>query len=429
MQRWVSTFLKGRRSVFTVAIAALASLMVVAGCSSTAKSSSTTTSPSSSSKPPWYIVGPLDLTGAYGQFGEYGLDGLKAEISVVNKQGGVLGHQIVLKYLDDGSNPSTAVLAAKQLLSNTPASQILFFEPGSVGVTTEAVLPITTQAKVLDMTLTAVPQTDNVQTYPYNFGTYPAFTDETLYAYAYTASLYAKNQKVGTILGTDAGDQAELSIMPGAIEHWGDKSTDLVSVDPTTTDYTSVLAQMQSDGVTAIIVKIDDGSAYADIMNGIQQLGWKNVMVIGSVSAANGPVLEGIPAAVKSQFIASGAAVQVKSYKTPQLESFISALEPLGPSALGSLQLSGTYADQVRLAVWAAEKAGTNNTEKMVQTLDTLHSVKLPANYLITLPQPLFSPQNQDLNTTKATDVWSILYPGAPVNGQFSGKVLYPPSS
>src|ERR1700722_6232544 len=280
MQRWVRTFSHGKRSAFAIGLSVPACVPLV-GCSTTKAPAA-----SASTKAPWYIVGPLDLSGAYGQFGQYGQLGLEAEISVVNKSGGVLGHKLVLKYLDDQSNPSTAVLAAKQLLADTPHNQILFFEPGSVGVTTEPVLPVTTAAKVLDMTLTAVPATDNVATYPYNFGTYPAFQDESTYGYAYTASLYATNKKVGTILGTDAGDQNELPILPGEIQKWGDQSTDLVSVDPTTTDYTTVLAKMQSEGVTAIIVKIDAGSSYADVMNGIQQLGYKNVEVIGSVSSA-----------------------------------------------------------------------------------------------------------------------------------------------
>ena len=416
MQR-LSIFGQDRRPVFAVALSVATCLALIVGLSA-AKSAS-------ASKAPWYIVGPLDLTGAYGQFGQYGLDGLKAEAAVLNKQGGVLGHKIVIKDLDDGSSPSTAALAAKQLLSDTPANQILFFEPASVGVTTEAVLPITTQAKVLDMTLTAIPQTDNVQSYPYNFATYPAYTDNSTFGYAYPASLYAKNKKVGVIYGTDAGDQAEVPILPAEIQKYGDDPVDQTSVDPTTTDFTSVLAKMQSDGVTAIIVKIDAGAAYADVMNAVQQLGYKNVEVIGSISAATEPVLSAIPAAVKKQFVASGAAVQVKSYKTPQLESFIKALATYGP--IGSLQISATYADQVRLAAWAAEKAGTNNTAKMKQALDSLHKTTLPANYLIALPDPKYSAKEQDLNSTVAKDVWSLLYPGNAVNGQFSGKLLTPP--
>ena len=88
----------------------------------------------------------MDLTGTYGQYGGYQLAGDKAIVALLNKSGGIMGKKIVLHYQDDQSNASTAALAAQQLLQQYPA---IVMDSGTITPTCNAVLPVTTKAKVI----------------------------------------------------------------------------------------------------------------------------------------------------------------------------------------------------------------------------------------------------------------------------------------
>jgi branched-chain amino acid transport system substrate-binding protein len=348
---------------------------------------------------------------------------LQAEVSVINSQGGVLGHQLEVKYLDDASDPSKAVLAAKQLLGDTPKDQILFFEPASVGATTEEVLPISNKAGVLDMTLTSIPATDDVSTYPDNFATYPDSGSEDLYSYAYgMKTLVGPGAKVGVILGTDAGDQAEKSVIGGNLKTAGDTLADLESVDPTTTDYVATLQKMRDKGVKGIFVRIDTPTSYVDIMKGIQQLGWKDVKVLGGVTAVSTSVLGAIPSKVSDQFFAAGGKISTSQDSTPAVKAFQQAMAKYGE--ITSIQLEATYADQVRLAAWAAEQAGSNDPEKMKAALESLSTTDLPTDYLLALPQPRYSATVHNLSTAVTKGIWALLKPSQAINGQWNGQPI-----
>lgn len=416
-----------RRRLSQLALGAVA--VTVAACGSSGGSSGSSGSSSGSSaatKSPLYIVGPLDLTGTFSHFGQLGLAGLTAEINVINSQGGVLGgHPLQLKYQDDGSDPAKAVLAARQLLGEVPKSQILFFEPGSVGVTTTATLPVTTAAGVLDFTLTSIPATDNATTYPYNFASFVTSkqqADGVVYA---MKQLAGSNTKVGVLLGSDAGDQVAKPTIGGQLQGVGLDMVNLSSVDPNTTDYTAVLQKMRDAGATVIYVKINTTQSYTNVMNGVQQLGWSDVKVLGGTPAANSTVLGNIPGAVSSQFFATSLRTYTTQYDPPQLKGFQTALAKLGP--IDDLGLSSVYADQILLAAWAAKTAGSNDSAKMRQVLENVASKPVPDNYLITLQPPHYSATVHNYANTPVGSMWSLLSPGPATNGQWNGQLFSTP--
>lgn len=400
--------------------------VTLAACGSSGGSSTSSSGSSTADKSPLYIVGPLDLTGTFSHFGKLGLAGLTAEINVINSQGGILGgHPLQLKYQDDGSDPAKAVLAARQLLGEVPKNQILFFEPGSVGVTTTATLPVTTAAGVLDFTLTSIPATDKPDTYPFNFATFVTSkqqADGVVYA---MKQLAGSNTKVGVLLGSDAGDQVAKPTIGGQLQGGGLDMVNLSSVDPNTTDYTAVLQKMRDAGASVIYVKINTTQSYTNVMNGVQQLGWSDVKVLGGTPAANATVLGNIPGAVAGQFYATSLRTYTTQYDPPQLKNFQTALAKLGP--IDDLGLSSVYADQVRLAVWAAKTAGSNDSAKMRQVLENVSSKPVPSDYLITLQPPQYSATVHNYANTPVGQMWSLLSPGTPTNGQWNGQLFSTP--
>jgi len=84
-----------------------------------------------------------NLSGAFGHYGQVALQGVQAAVNVINSSGGLNGHKLAIKSIDDGSDPAKAVIGAKSLISSVSAKDLLYFSPGNVGVTTLAVLPVT----------------------------------------------------------------------------------------------------------------------------------------------------------------------------------------------------------------------------------------------------------------------------------------------
>ena len=86
--------------------------MIVAACSS-----SSTTTNNSASKTPVTVGTSLSLTGDFSADGQAFQRGYKLWVSEVNKAGGLLGHKVVLKIVNDNSDPGTVTTNYTQLIS------------------------------------------------------------------------------------------------------------------------------------------------------------------------------------------------------------------------------------------------------------------------------------------------------------------------
>jgi branched-chain amino acid transport system substrate-binding protein len=123
----------GTRFLAVAAIATV-SAMVVAACSS----SSTTSSSSSSSpaKSPITIGTSLSLTGDFSVDGQAFQRGYQLWVKEINKSGGLLGHKVTLKIVNDNSDPGTVTTNYTQLISADHAAFV--FGPFSTLLTAPA---------------------------------------------------------------------------------------------------------------------------------------------------------------------------------------------------------------------------------------------------------------------------------------------------
>src|SRR5262249_24871748 len=83
----------------------------------TAYSSGSTTTKNSASKTPVTVGTSLSLTGEFSADGQAFQRGYKLWVSEVNKAGGLLGHKVVLKIVNDNSDPGTVTTNYTQLIS------------------------------------------------------------------------------------------------------------------------------------------------------------------------------------------------------------------------------------------------------------------------------------------------------------------------
>ena len=120
----------GTRFLALTAVASAAA-MILAACSS----SSTTTS-SSASKSPILIGTSLSLTGDFSVDGQAFQRGYNLWVKEINKSGGLLGHKVTLKIVNDNSDPGTVTTNYTQLISADHAAFV--FGPFSTLLTAPA---------------------------------------------------------------------------------------------------------------------------------------------------------------------------------------------------------------------------------------------------------------------------------------------------
>src|SRR5689334_6811036 len=102
----------GTRFLALTAVAAAAA-MALAACSS----SSTTSAGGTTTKAPIIIGTSLSLTGDFSVDGQAFERGYNLWVSNINKSGGLLGHKVTLKVLNDNSDPATVATNYTQLIS------------------------------------------------------------------------------------------------------------------------------------------------------------------------------------------------------------------------------------------------------------------------------------------------------------------------
>ena len=377
----------------------------------------------SGGKKPLYILADVDLSGTFGHYGQVDLQGLKAQVKIINQKGGVNGRKLVIKSLDNQSDPATAVIVAKDLLSSVPKTTVLFMFPGAVGVTALAILPVVSKTKVLNITPSATSQTENFSAFPYTFIAYPDEEQQAPPQVAGLKQLAGNSKKAALIVGTDSGDQANIAPLEAEMKKAGLTLT-VETVSLTAKDYTAQLQQAKQSGAKALYVKIDNPASYVTVMQGVQQLGWTTVKVLAGPTAANAAVLNVIPTAVQKQFYALGQRVYLQGFgkNTKTFQARYKALASFG--TVTDIGISSDIADDVNMAVWAYKTAGGNTQAKKKAALNNLGKKTFPKGTLLVLPQPHYTKVYQTLHNADFSTFWGLLRAGTPVTGQWQGMPL-----
>src|SRR5262250_3939556 len=115
-----------------LALTAVAAAMALAACSG----SSTSSGGNSASKSPILIGTSLSLTGDFSVDGQAFERGYNLWVQNINKSGGLLGHKVTLKVLNDNSDPATVATNYTQLISTDHAAFV--FGPFSTLLTASA---------------------------------------------------------------------------------------------------------------------------------------------------------------------------------------------------------------------------------------------------------------------------------------------------
>ncbi len=100
-----------KRMLMLMSVVLVFVLVFVAGCGS-----ASTTAPTSNEKKPFVIGAVFDITGPASSLGIPEKNSAQMLVDQINKAGGINGHKVDLKILDDKSTPAEAALDIKQLI-------------------------------------------------------------------------------------------------------------------------------------------------------------------------------------------------------------------------------------------------------------------------------------------------------------------------
>ena len=147
------------------ALAAVSATVSLAACSSSGSGNNSGGSGSSGSSGGDYVVGATeDLSGPLAVYGKWAKESLTGYFNYVNDHGGVNGHHVSVKVLDDGSDPNRATANIRQLISDGA----LAISGSTLSNICAAIEPLATQKKIPEM-CTAVPENLIVPNHPYVF--------------------------------------------------------------------------------------------------------------------------------------------------------------------------------------------------------------------------------------------------------------------
>jgi branched-chain amino acid transport system substrate-binding protein len=409
-------------SRWVVVASAVASLALAAACSSSGKPSSNTggsTGGSSggggSSTPVQIMVSAaISATGTLGANSKMAVNSVKAAVAVVNKGGGIMGHQVDVTTVDDQGDPTTAVTKLQAQI-NSGHKPLAWLNSGPSNLSA-AVLPILNQNKIISFNVGPTADSADATKFPLNFDMSPSSPN-----YALAFCPYAKTQnltKVAILYTDDAYGDVLGPAIKANCESTGSTVTGISKFDPTSLDMTPEIQKLQTGNPQALVL-VGYGAEVGYVLKGITKLGW-TVPILGDVAVAATDIINTAPPAgllgtaeeknLKIQVFESTVA---QANQPAALTTMIAALKALG-SVPASLVLGYDY-DGVQLLKAGAEKAKTVTDPAAIATA----IVGLPAGAAATavFPQYFFTATNHSPNQPASAFTFAV--PSALTDGQF----------
>jgi branched-chain amino acid transport system substrate-binding protein len=265
-----------RRTRLTAAIAAtaVAGALMLAGCGDSS-SSDGADSGGGDKGGSYRVYASLSLSGPLAAIGTAERDGLVAAAEVLNRSGGIDGHEVVLDINDDGSDPTQAVSLLQRKMTGGDKPDLVW--PGSTSNVTLALCPILMQQRVLALGITASTDISDLDRCGYNFVMGPTPAD----SQGAVAEQMAERgyRKVAVLLSNDAYGAAVQKAVEETFPRAGLEITGLENFAPDALDASPQLRKLRGTNPDVLFIE-GQGAAIGKVLESRQQLGW-TVPVVG----------------------------------------------------------------------------------------------------------------------------------------------------
>lgn len=222
---------------------------------------------------PLEIAAFSPFTGPNAAYGYFQYTGCVAAMHAINAAGGVLGHQITCKIVDNRGEPADAVPAANNMIASSPhLSGIVDGDSGLMSVT----VPLFNQAHIPDLSAGGDVQFDK-NPYPYFWRTTPGddVAGYTLAAYVKFATGYTR---VAAVFGND---QAAQGNVPGLVAGARKLGLNIVVNKAIALDQTTYQTEVQQilAAHPQVIVTESDPQTGGVLLGNLKQAGWNGPIV------------------------------------------------------------------------------------------------------------------------------------------------------
>ncbi|MCW2494490.1 ABC transporter substrate-binding protein [Jatrophihabitans sp.] len=344
------------------------------------------------------------------------INAAKAAAAVVNKAGGVLGHQVVIDVLDEAGSATTAVTKLNSALSGGNKPVAVIQSDGSN--ITAAVIPITTQHKILSFNFAGTDTSIDPSKFPYNFDLAPSFDS---FAASFCPQLTALKAKTfGIIYTDDAFGDAEAPAIAAKCKAAGFTEAGSAKFPGTALDLTPQLSSIQSHKPDVLIASAY-GAPAGYLLQGLNKLGW-NVPVLGDAAVTGSAVITNSPpsgqlgTSLETNLRTLLYASEVSSDTSPELTSLISGMEALGPIKT-NLGHANAY-DAVMLAVDGIKAAGS--TTDIAKVATAIQGLPAANQGTAVFPSYSFSATSHAFNPAAST--FAFVRPTKLAHGQFQAS-------
>lgn len=371
-----------------------------------------------------FVVGvTIPKSGAAAQFGPLVENGMRVAITHINEEGGILGRKVTLEVRDSGSNPQRAVLAAKELVEE---AKVDFLFPEIVSGLALAVLPYTTEKKMITITNASAPQIGDAKQYPYSF----QFGDLANRRAPAMASAMKKlgGKRVGILVSTNPGNIATGEQLQAELpSKFGMQVAGYRTYEGSAKDLTAQLQALKDGGADIIAFDAAIRDSIRAVMTSLQTLGW-NVKVVCGVAPLSGDLKELVPAPMAANFHAINYRVGTRSGPNrPELVQFINELKKAGP--INNIAFPAIARDILYMVKYSYDKAakekGSASADNVKAVLEGLGTAKdYPARYSLVLGNPRYNAGDHTAANVDYSKLWGLVRTSTPVDGQYEGEDL-----
>ena len=329
----------------------------------------------------------LDITATSGATAIYGSQetlGLEAGAKYVNSTGGILGHKVIIKIVNDNSDPATAVSELSQDLANG-ASKYTMVWAGEEGTATAALLPIL--KRYPGVYATAVNdgngQCTQVSNCPGFFAQEGGVQFAEIADANYLKSLGVKS--VGIVEEQFTYDEAENTYILQDLAKMGIKTT-VQTIETTAVSATPEMQALQSAGVQAVFAETL-GPTAAYVLSARAALNWNVPMTLDITgSSVNDAGL--VPVSQLQGVTETAQYCMVRSNKDPSFPMMIKWARPqaFNGSIICAVPYTGWNAIQMLKA--AATQANSVNDAALIKTTAHLHFASTQKNYAFWMAGP-----------------------------------------
>jgi branched-chain amino acid transport system substrate-binding protein len=379
-------------------LAALAAGVAVVGCGS-GGSGGTNASSTTSSKPgtPFKVLVIWPRSGPAEAPGTEELNGLQSAVNVINGEGGILGHKVQLKVVDDAADGTKAVTAAQKELASGAKYNLII--PGIAGSDAVPLAAALAKNPTLQVSTASEDALNDPAKYPnlYMTGTGFAANEEGM-----AAEMKADGvKKIGIIAGDDPSGHNAVAALQKAAATAGIKVTTTVLVPDTAVDATPQMQKVLASHPDAIasgafstatpaIVKARAKLAVSTPLYGDAFFSAANLGAI-----AKPPELKGIKVQSFPYLVAGNAAQQ-----TPEYKAFAAQMAKLQPHPPISLIAGIVAYNALMVTRGAANKAKSVDGATLAKTLSSISNASEVPGFVGAKDTGIFTPTQHILQVT-----------------------------